>query len=220
LSCRPFVHFVVPSSVGACNKQVSSTWLHPHTWPTDFAKFSQKPQLSQTEVSLSLSLSLSLHIIMNNATFLYNFYQWNSKLAREMLQLYWELLAKLSKKLSPKTKANLIYGWNVLRDAVLTLFSSAAKAYPKVMKWGDQPVQDFKQPSTLLLAPAASWTLFWFPLQILLKCPEKTHSKKTIYIGNQQIYGNGTISLVAAIYKKVPVLCSYLSLSRLEHVLE
>ncbi|KAJ3353406.1 hypothetical protein HDU91_005893 [Kappamyces sp. JEL0680] len=70
------------------------------------------------------------------------------------------------------------------------------------MKWGDKPVKDFAAPSSLVLAPVAFWTLFWFPLQVQWRADPKTFSKKTIYVGNQQVYGNGTLSIIAAIYQK------------------
>ncbi|KAJ3317748.1 Transmembrane protein 68 [Boothiomyces sp. JEL0866] len=103
-------------------------------------------------------------------------------------------------KLSPRVKQNIFKAIEILGNASLKTIEQMRKVYPSVMKIGTRPIEAWKQPHTLILHPLAYFVTFWFPVQDQWESTE--NGDRIIYVGNQQVYGLGTLSFVAAVYFK------------------
>lgn len=78
------------------------------------------------------------------------------------------------------------------------------------MALGSRRLQDWKQPSHIILICYSSLILFFFPTKCTFEDSEdhdqEEEETNTIYVGNQQVYGLGSLVLMASIYKKTKTL--------------
>ncbi|KAI8895433.1 hypothetical protein BC833DRAFT_518701, partial [Globomyces pollinis-pini] len=89
--------------------------------------------------------------------------------------------------------------------------------YPTIMQWGTKPIQNWNQPHWIILSPIARIYLFWFPSNSIWNDEQdstksleedqntldsKSDESKLIYIGNQQVFGLGTLSIICSVYLK------------------
>ena len=108
--------------------------------------------------------------------------------------------------------------------AFLFVYEKISGIYPTIMSWGSREIDQYRQPNGFVLGFFAFWLLFWFPVEEewqVRAVPSQSQSigdhssaadsstlsqsrkerENSIYIGNQQLYGLGTISLVCSIYR-------------------
>ncbi|KAJ3251855.1 hypothetical protein HK103_002032 [Boothiomyces macroporosus] len=103
-------------------------------------------------------------------------------------------------KLSPRVKQNMYKALEIISDISIKSVDQMRKVYPSVMKIGTKPIEEWKQPHTIILHPLAYFVTFWFPVKDQWDSIE--NGDRIVYVGNQQVYGLGTLSFVAAVYFK------------------
>jgi predicted GNAT family acetyltransferase len=70
------------------------------------------------------------------------------------------------------------------------------------MKLGDGPIDQWREPRAAVLWIVSRLILFVFPVKDQWEVMIKEESDKLIFVGNQQVYGLGTIPMVAVVYKR------------------
>ncbi|KAJ3269925.1 hypothetical protein HDV01_000812 [Terramyces sp. JEL0728] len=103
-------------------------------------------------------------------------------------------------KLSPRVKQNMLKALGLIRDLSLKSIEQMRKVYPSVMKIGTRRIEEWKQPHSIILHPLAYFVAFWFPVRDQWESVD--NGDRIIYVGNQQVYGLGTLSFVAVVYFK------------------
>jgi hypothetical protein len=101
--------------------------------------------------------------------------------------------------LSPAAKERVVSAVGHIKSAAVHGYHVGKEIYPTVMALGTKPVKEWKQPSDYVLKPLAHTILFLFPVQ---SGEEMKDVDRTILIGNEQIYGLGTLPLLADVYLK------------------
>lgn len=102
--------------------------------------------------------------------------------------------------LSPTTKARLAQIYGIFYSMLLGVWMWAVSVYPAVMSYGTKDIQEWRQPSNYILKPLSRLVLFMLPVQE--QWVDSGDKGLEVYVGNQQVYGCGTLSLLVAVYLK------------------
>jgi hypothetical protein len=106
--------------------------------------------------------------------------------------------------LSPKAKAAIKNAFDKTIDITIKVFLQLKAAYPFIMNLGDVPVNEWTQPSKYILNPITYIILLILPVSD--QWEDFQTEKKVVFVGNQQIYALGTLSLVSAVYRRTGIL--------------
>lgn len=86
-------------------------------------------------------------------------------------------------KLSPRVKQNMYKALEILSDISIKSVDQMRKVYPSVMKIGTKPIEEWKQPHTIILHPLAYFVTFWFPVKDQWDSIE--NGDRIVYVGSK-----------------------------------
>jgi 1-acyl-sn-glycerol-3-phosphate acyltransferase len=82
----------------------------------------------------------------------------------------------------------------------VAIFQTGRELYPKLMKMGNKPISEWKKPHTIIISTLSNIILFLLPVND--EWIQEIDQDQVVFVGNQQVWGLGTLTMIAAIYKK------------------